>query len=219
MIVHDCQPYDSDYWRLHRGKPGCSALHRILTPKKWEFAAGAETLCCELIAQDYDHDYGVVESYQSAAMKNGHLMEPESRRYLEMKREYELKRVGLVESDCRRWVYSPDGMVVGQNGAAELKNPTPAVHIKWLLAGVVPPEHLAQCHGAILVAKLDWIDWMSYCHMLPPLLIRVYPDEKTVALAEALETFSRMLEGMREKIAAAGGPVMPKIENVEPAYF
>lgn len=205
MIVHNCEPYGHEYWELHRGKPSCSALHRIITPKKWEWAEGAPTYACELIAQNYDHDYGMVEGYTSAAMKNGHLMEPESRRYYEMQRDCQVKRVGLVESDCGRFVYSPDSLV-GEKGAVELKNPTPAVHIKWLLAGVVPAEHLAQCHGGILVAKLDWIDFMSYCPMLPPLLIRVFPDEKTLALAKALDKFHAMLTEMRSKIENAGAP-------------
>lgn len=214
MIVHNCEPYGAEYWELKRGKPSCSDFHRIVTPKKWEFAAGAETYCHELIGQEYDHDYGMTEGYVSAAMRNGIIMEPESRRYYEMKRDCEVKRVGLVISDCGRFAYSPDSLV-GDDGALELKNPTPAVHIKWLLAGVIPPEHLAQCHGALLVAKLAWIDFMSYCPMLPPLLVRLVPDEKTVALAEALEKFWMMLSGMRQKIT----PYIPRTSNPQESYF
>jgi hypothetical protein len=69
------------------------------------------------------------------------------------------------------------------------------------LGGVLPPEHLAQCHGALIVGdELEWIDWMSYCRRLPPLLIRVYRDDKTQLLAEALEKFWRMLTAMRARI-------------------
>lgn len=206
MIVHDCDPYSPEYWRLKQGKASCSEFHRIVTPKKWEFADGAKTYAQEIIAQDYDYAYGQSEGYVSAAMRNGIIFEPESRNYYEMKRDCEVRRVGLVVSDCGRFAYSPDSLV-GDEGAVELKNPTPAVHIKWLLAGGIPPEHLAQCHGGLLVGQLKWIDFLSYCRRLPPLLVRLYPDEKTEALAESLEQFWKMLTEMREKIEAAHDPM------------
>lgn len=214
MKVHNCEPYGAEYWDVKRGKPSCSEFHRIITPKKWEFASGAETYAQEVIAQDYDHEYGMKDGYVSAAMRNGIIMEPEARRYYEMQRECDVKRVGLVVSDCGRFAYSPDAMVP-PDGAVELKNPTPAIHIKWLLDGVVPPEHLAQCHGALLVAKLAWVDFMSYCPLLPPLLIRVVPNDKTLALAEALEKFWTMLTEMRQKIT----PYIPVSGNKQEAYF
>ncbi len=208
MIVHDCEPYSVPYWDLKQGRASCSEFHRIVTPKKWEFAAGAETYGQEIIAQDYDYAYGMQEGYVSAAMRNGIVMEPESRNYYEMKRDCEVRRVGLVISDCGRFAYSPDSLV-GDDGALELKNPTPAVHIKWLLAGGIPAEHLAQCHGALVVGAptLKWIDFMSYCRRLPPLLVRLYPDEKTEALAKSLEKFWEMLTAMRAKIEGAADPI------------
>jgi len=214
MIVHNCEPYSREYWELKRGKASCSEFHRIITKVKWEFAEGATTYAQEIIAQDYDFTYGIEEGYVSAAMRNGTAMEPESRRYYEMKRDCEVQRVGLVVSDCGRFAYSPDSLVE-PDGAVELKNPTPAVHIKWLLAGVVPPEHLAQCHGGILIGERKWIDFCSYCRRLPPLIVRVYRDEKTEKLAEALEAFWKMLTEMRAKIENAH-PVAP-VEQA--AYF
>lgn len=207
MIIHDCQPYSVEYWDLKRGRPSCSEFHRIVTPKKWEFAAGAETYAQEIIAQDYDYRYGMDEGFASAAMRNGTVMEPESRNYYEMKRDCEVRRVGLCVSECGRFAYSPDSLV-GDDGALELKNPTPAVHIKWWLAGTIQPEHLAQCHGALFVGRgqLKWIDFMSYVRRLPPLLVRLYPDGKTEALGVALERFSVMLAEMRAKIEGAADP-------------
>lgn len=202
MIVNHCEPYSREYWALKRGRASCSEFKRIVTPAKFDFAAGATTYAEELIAQDYDCTYGQVEGYVSAAMRNGTAMEPESRRYYEMKRDCEVERVGLVTSDCGRFAFSPDSLVAPKGGV-ELKNPAPATHIKWLLAGVVPPEHLPQCHGGIFVGELDWIDFMSYCRRLPPLLIRVYRDEKTEKLAAALEKFWGMLTDMRQKIEGA----------------
>lgn len=215
MIVHDCEQYSPEYWKLKQGLPSASEFNRIVTPAKWEYAKGAETYMQELIAQDFDFGYGQQEGYVSAAMKNGTLMEPESRRYYEMQRDCEVRRVGLVVSDCGRYAYSPDSLV-GDEGAVELKNPAPATHIKWLLAGGVPLEHLAQCHGGLLVANLKWIDFMSYCRRLPPLLVRVYPDDKTKQLGVALNKFWDGLCDMRAKIAATAAPVPPVTQE---SYF
>lgn len=180
--------------------PTASEFHRIITPAKWQYAAGAFTYACEIVAQNYDYHYGEVSDFATSAMKNGSIMEPESRRFYELETGCDVKQVGFVISDCGRWGYSPDS-ICGEDGLLELKNPTPAVHIKWLMEGVVPPEHLAQCHGGLLVTKRKWIDWMSYAPQLPPLLVRVVPDEKTLLLAEALETFWKRLTEIRCKIA------------------
>ncbi len=212
MRIVNCQQYSPEWWKARCGVPTASEFHRIVTPAGWKFATGATTYALELIAQRYDYNYGMHEGYVSAAMRNGTVMEPEARRYYEFELGVKVQQVGFVISDCGRWGCSPDSLV-GDDGGLELKHPTAATHIKWLLAGGVPPEHLAQCHGCLLVTKRKWWDFASYYPGLPPLIVRVVPDGKTVALADALEKFWLMLTDMRarvewhESVAVIGEPV------------
>jgi hypothetical protein len=220
MIVQ-CEQYSSEYWDARRAMPTASEFHRIVTPKKMEYAAGATTYAIELIAELYDYNYGMAESCVTAAMRNGTLFEPRCRAFYEMERNVDVTRVGFCISDCGRFGASPDALI-GDDGGLELKHPTAATHIKWLLAGVVPPEHLAQCHGGLLVTKRHWWDFLSWYPGLPPLLVRVVPDDYTLRLAKALEQFwteftamRARIEGGRDEIVAAA---MANAGVVEP-YF
>jgi hypothetical protein len=206
MQLVNCHQYTPEWWEAHRGKAGSSCADRIITPAKGEFSKSALDLACELVGQFYDPMYGVVEDYQSAAMKNGHIMEPESRRYYEWERSCEVQQVGLCLTDDGRFCCSPDSLC-GNDGVLELKNVSPKVQIKYLHAGTLPTEYRPQCHWHLLVTKRKWCDFMSYCPGLPPLLVRVEPDDFTLKLAEAMESFWKLYSEIKAKIQGAGDPV------------
>lgn len=217
MIVHRFAQYTPEYWEAKKGKPSASEFHRIITPAKWEYAAGAYSYACELVAQEYDYNYGQPDAFATAAMRNGTIIEPEARRAYTFYTGREVEQVGLCVSDCGRFACSPDGLV-GEDGGIELKHPTAATHVKWLLAGGVPPEHLAQCHGFLLVTKRSWIDFLAWYPGMPPLLVRVEPDEKTLKLAEALERFDRTLGEVRASIAGRE-PAFGRPKEPQESYF
>lgn len=200
MIVHRFKQYSEEWWAAHRGRPSASNFNRIVTPAKWTFAAGAESYAAELIAEQFDYDYGPKNEYATAAMRNGTIMEPEARRYYEYTADCEVEQVGLCVDDSDRFIASPDGLC-GEDGGLELKHPTAATHVKWLLAGVCPPEYLAQCHGSLLITKRKWWDFLSYYPGMPPLLVRIEPNEKTLLLAEVLERFWNSFTEMKARIA------------------
>jgi hypothetical protein len=198
--------YDAEWWELHRARPSGSNFKKIITPAKADFSKSAIEYVYELIGELYDPNYGQHEDYVTAHMKNGSIMEPESRRFYQMETNCDVQEVGIVESDCGRFICSPDSLV-GDEGVLELKNPAYKTQIKYLNEGVLPDEHKVQCHGHILVTKRPWCDFMSYANRLPPLLIRVVPDEFTLKLAEALEKFWKLYTEVRAKIEASGDPV------------
>jgi len=74
---------------------------------------------------------------------------------------------------------SPDALI-GADGMLEIKDAIGSIQIERLLAGTLPPEHVAQCQGALMVAEREWLDFMSYCRAMPPLIVRVYRDEPYV---------------------------------------
>lgn len=197
--------YSPEWWAVRRGVPTASEFSRILTPAKWQYAAGAETYACELVGQHYDLTYGEVTEYATAAMRNGTIMEPEARRYYSLQTGTDVRQVGFCLTDCGRFGCSPDGLV-GDDGGLELKHPLPATQVKWLYAGIVPAEYLAQIQGALLITQRKWWDFLSYYPGMEPLLVRVKPDDRTLLLAEALEKFWMRLLDIRSKIAG-GDPV------------
>jgi len=211
MIVHrEFRQYEPQWFAAHRGRPSGSNFGRIITPARGDFSKSAREYAYELIAELYDPEYGMVTDYASAAMRNGTIMEPEARRFYEYERDRDAEQVGLCETDDGRFICSPDSLC-GEDGCLELKSPTYKTHIKYLCNGTLPDEYKPQCHGHLLVTQRAWCDFMSYCRGLPPLLVRVQPDEYTLRLAEALEQFwaqytelrARIEGGRAEVIAAA----------------
>ena len=217
MRVLDFEQYTPQWWAARRGMPTASEFHRIVTPAKWQMGSGAETYIFELIAQEFDVDYGIASDRATTAMRNGTFGEPEARRFYEFDTNMKVQQVGFCISDCGRFGCSPDGLV-GDDRGLELKHPTAATQAKWLWAGVVPPEHLAQCHGGMIVTNRNRWDFLSYYPGMTPLLVPVFRDEKTELLAKALEEFHVMLTERRERIQGGGDPVAATREPAE-QYF
>lgn len=213
MKVIKCEQYTAEWWAARRAIPTTSEFKRIVTAKKWDYAAGSATYAQELIAQLYDPFYGCHDEYVSAAMANGSAMEPEARRYYEFSRGVKVQQVGFCLTDDGRFGCSPDGLV-GDDGGLECKSPKITTHIKWFLAGGVPDEHLAQCHGCMYVTGRKWWDFLSYCPSLPDLLVRVERDEKTEKLGEHLEKFDKEYRAARALIEQHQKPDLTRTVTV-----
>lgn len=197
----------------HRSKKGAVKCQKSfggeLVYEPWSYTpTGAQSYVCQLIADDADPNYGHAEEYVSRAMAMGSYLEPEARRFYEFSRGEKVTEVGFCTTDDGRFGCSPDGLV-GDDGGIECKSPHHKTQVKWLLAGVVPPEHLAQCHGCILVTGRSYWDFLSYCPPLPELLVRVERDERTEALAKHLETFHAEYAKARAKIDWQPDPAGP----------
>jgi len=185
-VVTDKQ-YDAPYWAAHRGIPGASSASKVFT-STGKASEQQARLIEELIAQHFDPGYGVFEDYQSAAMLNGHLIEPEARRFYAFERGLDVQQVGFCLSDCGRFGISPDGLV-GDEGGVEIKSPKASTQVKYLLADKVPAEYVPQVHWSLVVSGRAWWDFISYSPGLPKLLIRVEPDDYTERMREAMDVF------------------------------
>lgn len=202
--------YSREWWEVRRGVPTASEFHRVMTPKKMEYAAGARTYAIELVADFYDAHYGQRDGDRrtSNAMESGTQFEPESRRCYEFARDVKVEPVGfMLGGDEDRLGASPDGLV-GSDGVLECKNPTPSKHLAWLIGGVVPEEHKAQVHGQLIVSGRAWCDFISYCPGLPPLIVRTEPDEYTDTLRDHLAQFWADYQTVKaEVLGLAGEPI------------
>lgn len=110
---------------------------------------------------------------------------------------------------------SPDGLV-STNGGLEIKSPKAKTHLRTILSGEVPPEHLPQIHTSMLVLERDWWDFESYAGGWPIFVKRVYADEKwQKAILDALDKFEEnaalMIDAYRKAVGDA--PVAERIDH------
>jgi hypothetical protein len=73
--------------------------------------------------------------------------------------------------------------------------------IECIERGDFPPEHRAQCQGALWVAEREWIDIVVYWPEMPVFIKRAYRDEKYISeLSKAVDTFNDELWRLVERV-------------------
>jgi hypothetical protein len=199
--IVECLQRTPEWWLARKGVPTASAFDRIVTPKKFERSTSRTGYACQLVAERFDKFYSQSPEYQSVAMAEGIRLEPEARAYYEFHRNVDVQEIGFAMTDDGRFGCSPDAMV-GTEGALELKAPQPATHVRYLHAGGLPDEYRPQCEGHLIVTGRPWVDFLSYCPGLPPLLVRLEPNEKTEILRKELEEFWGLYQEILARVEA-----------------
>lgn len=139
------------------------------------------------------------ETYQNAAMQRGVELEAEARMFYEMTNDCKIEQVGFCLADGG-WGCSPDGLVNG-DGLIEIKCPSMAVHVGYLLDGKIPTDYFQQTQGQLLVTGRKWLDFISYYPAMKPLIVRVERDEEFIIKLEVeLKKFIKELEEIVNKI-------------------
>lgn len=204
MIHYDYKHYSPEWWEIRRYIPTASSFSRIFNNKMGKLSKGSDDYACELLAAKYTPPPTDFYEYMSKDMAHGLEFEPEARAYYSLLTDDEVKLVGFYTTDCGRFGASPDSSV-GLDGGLEIKCPMAKTHIGYLLDGVLPDDYKTQVHGQLIVTGWKWIDFISYRRGLPPLKVRVFPDEYTDLLRGALEQFwlrykeiEQIIEGLRE---------------------
>ena len=139
-----------------------------------------------------------MESFSNVHMERGHAMEPEARELYSFATDTVPDQVGFIlngQKGC-----SPDSLI-GTNGMLEIKTKLPDLLIECLERDDFPPEHRAQCQGALWVAEREWIDIVVYWPEMPVFIKRAYRDEAYIAtMAEAVDKFNEELAELVERI-------------------
>jgi hypothetical protein len=100
-----------------------------------------------------------------------------------------VERVGFCATDDGRCGASPDGLLGDDNGL-EIKCPAPHTHLKYLTAGVVPPEYRLQVQTCMYVTGRSAWTFVSYSRFFPPLIVHAHRDPKAQeAIGAALDIF------------------------------
>jgi hypothetical protein len=114
--------------------------------------------------------------------------EPEAKAAYEAKTGRLITDVGFIDHPRIEFCgASPDGFV--EDGLIEIKCPTTATHVSWILDGGIPEEHKAQMTLQAAVTGRSWVDFVSYDPRMPEpqqlLIRRFYPTPAEIAEIES----------------------------------
>jgi len=188
------------------GRITCSRLRDVIAIKKDGTASEARNgyineLAIERLTGQSAHHY------ENEAMRHGTDSEPLAREAYEAETGSLIESVGFIPHPSLPFGGSPDGLV-DDDGAIEIKCPwTGGRHLNTVRFGM-PPEHMAQIQGVMMVAGRQWCDFISYDPRLPErhrLYIQRVPADldyqsRIEAAVISLETELRLLIDELERI-------------------
>lgn len=198
QVYQDIEQGTPEWREVRSGIPTSSAFHLVMAKKgpRGGIPKGRQTYLWKLAGEILTGE--PMDNYSNGHMERGQEREQEARSLYELIQDVDVQQVGFIRNGLCGC--SPDGLV-GENGMWENKDALPHIQIERLLKGTLPTEHKAQCQGGLMCAEREWIDFMSHCRGLPPLIIRVYRDEEYIAeLDAAVREFTDELNELVEKI-------------------
>ena len=181
---HTMTQGEGDWLQMRVGKVTASELSNLVTPDfKIRTGETPHTYLCEKIAEAWRGK--PLPGFSSWATEQGQLLEDEARSwYCLTHADHRLHNVGFVEHDDGRCGASPDALL-GEDGGLELKCPQPTNHVRYLLAGTVPKDYIAQVHMSLYVTGRKWWRFVSYHRGYPALVLTVERDEAIMGKIEA----------------------------------
>lgn len=182
MIILDMEQGTPEWLAARCGVPTASNFDKLIA-STGKPSTQADAYANKLIAEMITGESADADLSNNQWVMRGNELEPDARRFYEMQRDSDVQQVGFVLRDDRRVGCSPDGLV-GDDGLVEIKCPSPAVHVQYLLGGKLPSGYKAQVQGQMLIAERGWCDFISYHPLMPPALFRVERDDKFIAALE-----------------------------------
>lgn len=201
MKIIECEQYSPEWWEARRGIPTASSLDKIVTPKL-EPSKQAQKYAFELAAEKVAGINKI--QFQNEAMQRGLELEEEARKFLELKLNVDIKKVGFIVEDFEsgnEFGCSPDGLVSNDIGI-EIKCPSAATHVNYLLDDMaLLNDYYLQCIGSLIVTKRKkWI----LCSYYPGLKEKIVKIEYTKPIIdktiEAIVNFNKYKNEIIKKI-------------------
>ena len=201
--VFDCEQCSPEWYMARLGLPTASEFKTVLAQGKGGGPSKTRLTYMRKLAGEIQT--GVpMESYSNPYMERGKAMEDEARTAYAFWADVETVAVGFIKSGAKGC--SPDGLI-DDAGMVEIKTAAPHILIEKIELDGFPPEHKAQCQGALWVAEREWIDLVIYWPGMPMFTKRAYRDtEYITALSEAVDRFNDELAALVETVRRYGQP-------------
>lgn len=200
MILLDCRHNSPEWRQVRAGIPTASRFDSILTPVKLQPSKASDAYLHHLIAE-WLLGHAIEEGSGSMWTERGLELEGEAVAYYEFERSRDTTEAGFVLRDDRRVGCSPDRLV-GEDGGLEIKCPSAATHVGYLLdSSSLVAEYRGQVQGSLYVTGRAWWDLLSYCPGLPSVLVRVEPDAAYAkAVDPALADFLARMDAAKAQV-------------------
>jgi hypothetical protein len=188
LVIYDVPQGEPEWFALRRGLPSASNFKSVLATSSEEKKMRTgylRKLAAEIITGE------TMPEYVSPDMRRGSEQEDAERRAYVLTTDFDLVRVGCgVSDECGGMVASPDSLV-GDDSGVEFKSMRPDLLIGVLARETIPPEHVAQVQGNMLVFGRSSWDLVIYAPKMPLARWRVPRDAEYCArLAKEIAAFN-----------------------------
>lgn len=182
---------------VRAGVVTASEVSALFTPK-WKISEskGVETYLAQKLAEKW---LGACDanSFMSKRMEDGHLREQEGRKSFQFAYDVEVCQVAFIASDDLTIGCSPDGLYErnGVKSGLELKCPSAETHVKYLLAGQVPDDYIAQVHFSMYITGYSQWTFVSHRPGFPLFIKTVERDQQIMeVIEEGVTNFLKRLD-------------------------
>jgi putative phage-type endonuclease len=179
--------------------------------KKGIEGASRRKLKIELVAERMTDT--LVSRYVTDAMAWGLEQEPAARaRYEEVTGNIVVLCGFALHGEIPYFGASPDGLV-GDDGLIEIKCPSTATYMEWIIGGGIPEQHKPQMAAQLAVTGRKWVDFVAFDPRVKveshQIFIRRYepPEEEIAGVEEAAKQFLAEVDSMFDRVTTDYGGV------------
>lgn len=195
MKIINCEQRSPEWFTVRAGVPTASNFDKLLTSTGTPSTQRKKYLF-QLVGEKLGAD--PEESYSNSWMKRGIELEPQARE-MYARDVSPVEQVGFCLHD-EGYGCSPD-FLVNSDGMGQIKCPSLAVHVEYLINQKLPTDYFQQVQGELLVTGRKYNDFISYYPGLKPLVVRCYRDELFISrLRSELLKFIQELNELTEKL-------------------
>ena len=193
----------AEWFEQRVGKLTASRMADVLATTKSGPSASRKNYLAQLVAERMTGQ--PVESFSNAAMAWGTEHEPLARAEYEILTDYSVEQVSFVDHPDIEWCgASPDGLVL-DSGLVEIKCPSTATHIEYLLAGKPPAKYQPQMLLQMACTGRAWCDFVSYDPRMPDehrlFVVRFEPKrDEILAVEQAAIEFLAEVEQVIQRL-------------------
>lgn len=175
-----------EWFAARCGKVGASRIADIVARTKSGYSASRANYMAELVVERLTNKN--TEGFINAAMQWGIDQEPFARAAYEAKTGELVTETGWVQHPTIEGAgASPDGLV-GDRGVLELKSPSTAIHIEYLMTKEPPQKYYYQMQWQMRCCDAGFADWVSYDPRMPTnlqlLVVRIERDDDCIKMLE-----------------------------------